>query len=320
MEENNPEKAGCKEDGRYVLSSGVGWAGENPVHYPTPKCRGELRKLVYGLTGVFLTFILITISNIDQYVIPGNIIYKQRGTIWHAGENALAGRDHTIHAAVTGYVKYYRDPARHPTRQYIGVAFNRNDTLPYPQNAVRRRKLGLVAQQRKPEPKESATVSPSGIPLWVTRRGDAFAGPESQGEGGSGAPKNKKAWVRAQRQKFERARKEKRDTQTLHLRSDYSYREHNWEIGRLVSDIGKVPGTGKIGSRKSIFRARRRRRNAEFVRLKGLNKARRERRIAHEKVVAEKRAVRAAEAAQEAEKARKRKLQENEESKENNKA
>ena len=69
--------------------------------------------------------------------------------MWHPGENALKGRDHTIHAAVEGYVKYYRDPQLHPTRQYIGVAFNRDDTLPYPKDAPRRRKLGMVAVTRK---------------------------------------------------------------------------------------------------------------------------------------------------------------------------
>src|SRR5687768_12904031 len=59
----------------------------------------------------------------DQFVIPGNILYKQRGTLWWPGENCIMGRDHTIHAMATGYVKYYRDPARHPDRKYIGVVF-----------------------------------------------------------------------------------------------------------------------------------------------------------------------------------------------------
>ncbi|KAK3484584.1 ribosomal L27 protein-domain-containing protein [Neurospora crassa] len=105
----------------------------------------------------------------DQYVIPGNIIYKQRGTLWHPGENTIMGRDHTIHAAVAGYVKYYRDPQLHPDRQYIGVVFNRNDKLPYPKDAPRKRKLGLVAVPRKVEEVEKPTMSASGLPLFVTR-------------------------------------------------------------------------------------------------------------------------------------------------------
>ncbi|KAK2602931.1 hypothetical protein N8I77_009426 [Diaporthe amygdali] len=109
----------------------------------------------------------------DQHVITGNIIFKQRGTMWHPGENAIKGRDHTIHAAVEGYVKYYRDPQLHPTRQYIGVAFNRDDTLPYPKDAPRRRKLGMVAVTRKAHEKKDA-ISASGIPRRVVRKGGLF--------------------------------------------------------------------------------------------------------------------------------------------------
>lgn len=90
--------------------------------------------------------------------------------MWHAGENALRGRDHTIHAAATGYVKYYRDPAVHPTRQFIGVAFNKEDTLPYPKNEPRRRKLGLVAHVRKTREGPRAEISDSGIPNKVLRK------------------------------------------------------------------------------------------------------------------------------------------------------
>ncbi|KAF3771150.1 hypothetical protein M406DRAFT_320658 [Cryphonectria parasitica EP155] len=110
----------------------------------------------------------------DQYVIPGNIIFKQRGTIWHPGENALRGRDHTIHATAAGYVKYYRDPELHPDRQYIGVAFNKEDTLPYPKNEPRRRKLGMVAHVRKPSQGPSEAMSPSGIPTRVLRKGGLY--------------------------------------------------------------------------------------------------------------------------------------------------
>lgn len=93
--------------------------------------------------------------------------------MWHPGENALKGRDHTIHAAVEGYVKYYRDPKLHPTRQYIGVAFNRDDTLPYPKDAPRRRKLGMVATTRKVHEKKDA-ISASGIPRRVVRQAGIF--------------------------------------------------------------------------------------------------------------------------------------------------
>lgn len=93
--------------------------------------------------------------------------------MWHPGENALKGRDHTIHAAVAGYVKYYRDPQLHPTRQFIGVAFNREDSLPYPKDEPRRRKLGMVAVTRKAHEKKD-NISASGIPRRVVRKGGLY--------------------------------------------------------------------------------------------------------------------------------------------------
>lgn len=93
--------------------------------------------------------------------------------MWHPGENTLKGRDHTIHAAVEGYVKYYRDPLLHPTRQFIGVAFNRDDSLPYPKDAPRRRKLGMVAVKRKAHEKKDA-ITASGIPRRVVRKAGLY--------------------------------------------------------------------------------------------------------------------------------------------------
>ncbi|KAI9775429.1 MAG: 54S ribosomal protein L2 mitochondrial [Geoglossum umbratile] len=81
----------------------------------------------------------------EQYVIPGNIIFRQRGTLWFPGENCGMGRDHTIYATQAGFVKYYRDPEKHPGRRYIGVVFERHQALPLPRNAARRRRLGLAA-------------------------------------------------------------------------------------------------------------------------------------------------------------------------------
>jgi len=254
------------------------------------------------------------------------MIYKQRGTIWHAGENTILSRNHTIHAAVSGYVKYYRDPLRHPTRQYIGVTFNREDKLPYPPNAVRRRRLGLVASKRQPEPEAPDVVGPSGIPLWVVRPGGqqqeapVLEVTEAEGAEGSAekpAPaqeaakfkKSKKAKAKQRVTEMRALRLQRRmverDTRVLHLQSDYSYREHNWEIGRLLGPTGRVAGTGKLGSRKGRLRARRRRREAHFKTLKSAAKAGKERRDAYLKEVAEKQAIRAAAEAAEASKAKK---------------
>jgi len=41
-----------------------------------------------------------------QKAIAGNIIVRQRGTKHHPGENTFMGKDHTIHAAIDGIVKF----------------------------------------------------------------------------------------------------------------------------------------------------------------------------------------------------------------------
>jgi large subunit ribosomal protein L27 len=91
-------------------------------------------------------------TNTGEYVIPGNIIFRQRGTHWYPGENCKFGRDHCVFANESGYVRYYRDPLQHPKRQYIGVALNKDDVLPYPRNAVRKRRLNMVAVSQDEQP------------------------------------------------------------------------------------------------------------------------------------------------------------------------
>jgi large subunit ribosomal protein L27 len=133
------------------------------------------------------------------------------------------GRDHTIHASVAGYVKYYRDPSKHSERKYIGVTFRKEDKLPYPQHAERKRRLNMAAfpiRAEQPEPE----IAPSGIPTVVRRPGDKVNGAKTA-------------------------------ARMLRLREDYSYREDNWQIGRLVKTTGiKVHGRR---SRKAYMRNRR---------------------------------------------------------------
>ncbi|KAK7955135.1 hypothetical protein PG996_015943 [Apiospora saccharicola] len=159
----------------------------------------------------------------DSYVIPGNIIYKQRGTKWWPGENVGMGRDHTLFAKVTGYVKYYKDPATHPDRSYIGVVFNKEDKLPYPLHAMRRRKLGMTASTITP-PAPEPEISASGIPTTVIRRG----------EGRKPSPRDERIY---KLQEF-----------------GYSYQEENWRLGTLVRTEKR-----KMGSRRTAMKHRRRR-------------------------------------------------------------
>ncbi|MBI4275893.1 MAG: 50S ribosomal protein L27 [Rhizobiales bacterium] len=41
-----------------------------------------------------------------QSVIAGNILARQRGTKWHAGQNVGTGKDHTLFALIDGRVKF----------------------------------------------------------------------------------------------------------------------------------------------------------------------------------------------------------------------
>jgi large subunit ribosomal protein L27 len=43
-----------------------------------------------------------------EFVIPGNIIVRQRGTKFHPGTNVGLGKDHTLFALVEGYVTFER--------------------------------------------------------------------------------------------------------------------------------------------------------------------------------------------------------------------
>ncbi|KAH9981331.1 ribosomal L27 protein-domain-containing protein [Lactifluus volemus] len=61
----------------------------------------------------------------DQYVIPGNIIVRQRGTQFHPGQHVKMGRDHTLYATVPGYVRFYKEKWMRGERKFIGVVLNR---------------------------------------------------------------------------------------------------------------------------------------------------------------------------------------------------
>jgi large subunit ribosomal protein L27 len=42
----------------------------------------------------------------SEFVIPGNIIVRQRGTKWRAGQNVKLGRDYTVFSLVEGRVRF----------------------------------------------------------------------------------------------------------------------------------------------------------------------------------------------------------------------
>jgi large subunit ribosomal protein L27 len=53
-----------------------------------------------------------------EAVVAGNIIARQRGTKWHAGQNVGMGTDHTLFALIDGKVEY-RTKAK--GRTYVSV-------------------------------------------------------------------------------------------------------------------------------------------------------------------------------------------------------
>ncbi|KAI9509342.1 ribosomal L27 protein-domain-containing protein [Russula earlei] len=81
----------------------------------------------------------------DQYVIPGNIIVRQRGTQFHPGQHVKMGRDHTLYATVPGYVRFYKEKWMRGERKFVGIVLNRGEKLPRDETALgRSRHFGLV--------------------------------------------------------------------------------------------------------------------------------------------------------------------------------
>lgn len=134
------------------------------------------------------------------------------------------GRDHTIYAAESGYVKYYKDPLKHPKRQYIGVVFERDQMLPLARNAARKRRLGMVAT--KMEVLDVSVAEESDVQTHV-QIGDV--------EGENGGDEEVIASTPAPGPVM-RVEKERRgeEGRNLQLRPGYQYREGNWEIGRAA--------------------------------------------------------------------------------------
>jgi len=54
-----------------------------------------------------------------ESVVAGNILVRQRGTQFHAGENVGIGRDHTLFALSEGKVKFQKRGL--PVRRFISV-------------------------------------------------------------------------------------------------------------------------------------------------------------------------------------------------------
>ena len=54
-----------------------------------------------------------------ESVLAGNIIVRQRGTRFHAGDNVGVGKDHTLFALADGTVKF--ETKGFPKRKYVSI-------------------------------------------------------------------------------------------------------------------------------------------------------------------------------------------------------
>lgn len=56
-----------------------------------------------------------------QQVIPGNIIVRQKGSVFHPGVNTKMGKDFTIFATSSGTVNFRKMTGSHRDQKYVDV-------------------------------------------------------------------------------------------------------------------------------------------------------------------------------------------------------
>lgn len=142
---------------------------------------------------------------------------------------------------------YYRDPDKHKKRKYIGVVFERHHTLPQPPNAVRRRKLGMLAYQMP----ETVAYQPTGdLATAVPRSVNDAAAPATEIRDLPNGERQTALYKRKVDGKTVRT--------TLTLRPGYQWRQANWEIGRAAERSKKAMKVKpyKPGDRWAAWRKR----------------------------------------------------------------
>lgn len=180
-----------------------------------------------------------------ELVVPGNIIFRQRGTHWFPGENCGMGRDHTIFAKEKGYVTYYKDEEKHPDRKYIGIVFERHMTLPRGRHEPRRRRLGFVGRQR-----QMGTLARKDAEEVVEGVGTPMAATASEGRAETMAivtvPPHLTVvkWVPPTSKK------------------GYMYRPSNWEIGQAAEKANITVPIYRKGNRFEALKKRKAKRAA----------------------------------------------------------
>ncbi|KAL9100531.1 MAG: hypothetical protein Q9163_004104 [Psora crenata] len=205
----------------------------------------------------------------SELVVPGNIIFRQRGTHWFPGENVGMGRDHTIYAKEKGYVVFYKDKWKgkgyggagrgNDYRKYIGVVFDRGETLPRPEGRERARRLGLVTRERRDFFTETEPE------MSTDQQADTEEGKGPKVGGPMGVVHE------MMRQQSTETRANVPLHRRLKMSQGYQFRESNWSIGRAAERANIKVREYRRGDRFLAWRKlnARKARNAERRSLSG---------------------------------------------------
>ena len=166
---------------------------------------------------------------------PGNIIFRQRGTHWFPGENVGMGRDHTIFAKEKGYVVYYRERWRNQLgeRKFIGVVFERGMTLPRSAGAKRTRQLGMVGRER-----DMSTMAGNSVEEGKEEKEDGSHGPAMTPVQTADPAALKSVGSTSTIRQQATGQRTKTPNSVPQINARYQYRESNWAIGRAAERAG----------------------------------------------------------------------------------
>ena len=97
-----------------------------------------------------------------QLARAGNIIVRQRGTRFHAGENTYLGRDHTLHAGIDGRVAFNK---RRKNRTFVSIIPLGDGEALVPAKPVKEKKqksapIAPAVSEAKPTAKAEAPAAP----------------------------------------------------------------------------------------------------------------------------------------------------------------
>jgi len=93
-----------------------------------------------------------------EFAKAGNIIVRQRGTRFHAGENTYLGKDFTLHAKVDGHVTFTK---KRNNRIYISILPNVAETSDVPASKKAPKKAATPAPQAEVKAEEAPAKAPA---------------------------------------------------------------------------------------------------------------------------------------------------------------